>query len=210
MPARLGLNCTLSYARGSTIRRYRVRAGAVAHGVKMVAVESAARTFRAYYPHRPARQPFSVVILLKDWDERRDFTEWLATYAAYAIDPDIGRGAFPWMTVAIPSRDFVAQGVPLQGYEWGAHTGQMMFAPQVVFESATSPWQNGLPHVSSVINKWQAFISDKSVEYFYPIGAQLSGNQSGSDYSRIAYPGNPEQFNNPQPAPGGSPHPTGG
>jgi hypothetical protein len=210
MPARLGLNCALSYARGGVIHRYRVRAGAIAHGVSMIAVESAARTFRAYYPHRPARQAFSVIVLLKDWDERRDFTTWLATYAAFAIDPDLQQDFFPWMTVSIPSREFAGQGVPVQGYQWGAHTGQMMFAPQVVFEAATSPWQNGLPHLSRVINKWEAFASDKAVQYFYPIGTQLSGNQQGN-FSKIIYPGNPEQFNGPsQPAPGGPPHPAGG
>lgn len=190
---RMGLNCTLSYARDNARRRYRVRAGAVAHGVQMIAVESAARVTRAYYPHRTARHPFSVVVLLKNWDERRHFNEWLATYAEYAIDPDISHPQFPWMTVEIPSREFTAQGVPVQGYQWGAHTGQMMFAPEIVFEAATSPWQSGQPDLSSVINKWQAFTSDKAIQYFYPFGIQLSGNQAG-DYSRIAYPGDPTQF----------------
>ena len=207
MAARLGLNCTLTYTRNGAVRRYRVRAGALSHGMRMIAVESAARTFRAYYPHRPAREPFSLVVLLKDWDERRDFINWLASYAAYAIDPNTRQEFFPWMTVSLPSREFVGQGVPVDGYEWGAHTGQMMFAPQVVFEAATSPWQSHLPHVSRVINKWQAFTSDKAVQYFYPIGTQLSGNQPGS-YSKIVYPGDPTQFNQAPPfgqTPGGGP-----
>lgn len=193
MPARMGLNCTLSYERAGAVRQYRVRAGVISHGVQMVSVESEARTQRAYYPHRTAMQQFSLVILLKNWAERHDFVAWLTTYGEYAIDPNVIQNTFPWMTVAVPSRDFLQEGVPLQGYEWGAHVGQMMFTPQVVFEAATSPGQKKRPDVSSVINKWTAFTSDKAIQYFYPFGVQLAGNQQGQ-YSQIAYPGDPGQF----------------
>ncbi len=199
--ARLGLNCTLSYQQGSAVRQYRVRAGDISHGVQMIASESVARTQRAYYPHRTAESQFAVVILLKNWDERSDFTSWMATYGEYAVDPDIAQSIFPWMTVTIPSRDFSKQGVPLAGYQWGAHTGQMMFTPQVVFEAASSPGQHaGLPDVSSVINKWSAFGQDQAIQYFYPIGTQLAGDQKGT-YQGINYPGDPGQFNPPPPPP---------
>jgi hypothetical protein len=104
------------------------------------------------------------------------------------------------MTVSIPSREFRQHGVPLAGYEWGAHTGQMMFTPTVVFEAAVSPGQKNRPQVSTVINKWSAFTSDKAIQYFYPFGAQLAGNQLG-DYSRIQYPGDPSQFGGAPPPP---------
>lgn len=205
---RRGLNCTLSYQRGGAIRTYSVRAGDISHGVQMISAESVARTTRAYYPHRTAEQEFSVQILLKDWDERRHFTEWMATYATYALDPDLVQYPFPWMTVDIPVRQFHKLGVPLQGYQWGAHTGQMMFSPQVIFETATSPWQKSIPQVSSVINKWEAFQSDAAIQYFYPVGTQLSGNQVPADYSQIVYPGAPDQFN-PPPLGGKGPQPGG-
>jgi hypothetical protein len=199
----MGLNCTLSYQDGTgATRQYRVRAGDIVHGVQMIATESEARTQRAYYPHRSAMEQFSVVVLLKNWDERSHFTNWLSNYAQYAIDPDIIQQTFPWMSVSIPSRQFLQQGVPLQGYQWGAHTGQMMFTPQVVFEAATSPGQTAArtPDISSVINKWSAFASDTAIQYFYPIGTQLSGDQTGT-YTKIVYPGDPSQFNTAPPPP---------
>ena len=192
---RQGLNATLAYNRAGTLRTYRVRAGMLAHGVQMISAESVARTQRAYYPHRTAMQQFTVEVLLKDWAERTHFTRWLATYAEYAIDPNIIEAEFPWMTVSVPLREFLYHGVPLQGYEWGAHTGQMMFTPQIVFEAATSPGQKNRPNVSTVINKWAAFSQDKAIKFFYPIGAQLAGDQAPVTYAKIVYPGDPASFN---------------
>lgn len=205
MPRRQGLNCTLSYTDNKKVQHaYRIRAGNLSKGIQMVSAQSSARTKRAYYPHRTALQQFSVQALLKDWDERRDLVNWLATYCGYALDPDTVQEYFPWMRVEVPARQFLQFGVPLRGYEWGAHTGMMMFTPELVFEAAKSPGQTHLPVVSSVINKWTAFTSDRAIEYFYPFGIQLSGNQQGN-YSTIQYPGDPTQFNGSgsgQPPPG--------
>lgn len=209
MPRRQGLNATFAYTdAGGTNHTYQVRVGVIGHGVQMIATESQARTQRAYYPHRTAEERFTITVLLKDWDERSHFTNWLASYASYAIDPDLAATTFPWMTVTVPSREFSKKGVPLAGYEWGAHTGMMMFQPQILFEAATTPGQKGQPDISTVINKWGAFASDKAIQYFYPTGTQLSGNQTGN-YSKIQFPSDPTQFNQPPSTPV-LPTPTGG
>lgn len=201
--ARSGLNCSMWYndAHGVT-RTYNVRAGTVAHGVEMIYTESAARTARAFYPHRSAMQQFRVTVLLKNWAERRDLVNWLSTYANYAVNPDIIQSQFPWMTVSVPSRGFAQIGVPLTGYEWGDHTASMMWTPVIVFESARSPGTADTPQVSSVINKWKSFASDPAVQYFYPFGTQLSGSKGPVTGS---YNGSPQGFNNPGPT--GSPPP---
>ena len=207
--ARQGLNCTLSYTDSRNVNHvYRIRAGNLAHGVQMISAQSAARTQRAYYPHRTAMQQFTVQALLKDWNERRDFTNWLASYAEYALNPDTPQQFFPFMTVAIPLRNFLEYGVPLQGYQWGAHTGMMTFYTNLVFEAATSPGQGTRhPAISSVINAWTAFTSDVAIQYFYPFGIQLAGNQSGA-FSQISYPGDPSQFQGPGPNPDNQVFPT--
>jgi hypothetical protein len=133
-------------------------------------------------------------VLLKNWDERTDFVNWLSSYANYVINPDIIQSAFPWMTATVPSRGFTQYGVPLTGYEWGAHTGMMMFTPQIMFEAATSPGAKpGLPEVSTVINKWAAFATDVAIQYFYPFGTQLSGSQQ--PINNVAYNGSPAAYN---------------
>lgn len=184
----------LSYPDAESVTRtYRIRAGAISHGIQMIYAESEARTARAFYPHRSAMEQFSVVALLKNWDERTDLVNWLSTYANYAVNPDIIQDTFPWMTVTIPSRGFTQTGVPLTGYEWGAHSGMMMFTPQILFEAASSPGSAGQPDVSTVINQWTADASDPAIQYFYPFGTQLSGSQQ--PITSVSYNGSPSAFN---------------
>ena len=158
---------------------YRVRAGQLSYGVQMIASESVARIWRAYYPHRPANQQFSVQVLLKDWTERTHFISWLSHYATWAIDPNAVRLTDPFMTVTVPRMNFFERGMPVMGYEWGAHTGMMMFTPTIVFEPAFSPGQ-GSPSIlpSGIANEAKAFASDPAIKYFYPFGVQLNGLQA--------------------------------
>ena len=188
---RNGLNCTMSFTGSGAGEQhsYRVRAGNLGYGVQMIATESTARVFRAYYPHRPANQQFSVQVLLKDWTERTHFVTWLHNYANWAIDQNAVRLADPFMTVSVPRRNFFERGMPIMGYEWGAHTGMMMFTPTIVFEPAFSPGQ-GSPSIipSGIANEAQAFRSDPAIRYFYPFGTQLSGDQQPKDASHVRKP----------------------
>jgi hypothetical protein len=194
--ARQGLNCTLSYSRGKTSNSYKVRARTLTHGTQQIAEESHARTHRAFYPHRSAPQQFAITVMLKGWSERRDFMNWLGSYGEYVVDPDLRTGDFPAMTVSLPSRQFLSQGVPLQGYEWGDHVGSMIFEHVIVFESAVDPGQTKQPDTSTVDNKWAAFAADNAIQYFYPFGTQLSGQDAPTgDYDKIIYPGDPSNFN---------------
>jgi hypothetical protein len=205
---RFGLNCTLSYLRGSSTYVYQVRCNGVTHGVAMVSDESQARSHRAFYPHRVAPQRFAITVQLVGWDERRSFTNWMASYASYAIDPDLAATSFPSMTVNAPSRSFLSKGVPLEGYEWGDHIGSLVFQPTIVFEPAISPGQTAAPDTSAVDNKWSSFAKDPAIQYFYPIGTQLGGDSAPGVYDHIVYPGDPSQFNDEwgQPLPGGVPN----
>lgn len=208
--ARQGLNCTLSYVNGGTTYTYRVRAGDLSYGVQMVSAEDEGRVTRAYYPHKSANQQFSVQVLLKDWDERSDFMNWLTSYAQWALDPNAARTVFPFMTVSVPSRNYQQTGLPLTGYEWGAHTAMMSFSPTIVFETGLSPGQNGTGiTVSSVINQWSAFSADPAIQYFYPFGTQLSASQVPEDYSQVipAASTPPAATSTPPYAPGYKPPP---
>jgi hypothetical protein len=184
--ARQGLNGTFSYSDGTQAYTYQFRAGILGYGVDMIYAEDQGRTSRAYYPHRTANQQFSVQVLLKDWDERSDFMNWMVAYTQYALDPNAVRTTFPFMQVVIPVRNFTQQGMPLKGFEWGAHAGMMAFSPVFVFEAAQSPGQNSASVItSSVVNTASAFASDPAVQYFYPFGTQLEASQVPQDYGQV-------------------------
>jgi hypothetical protein len=187
--ARQGLNGTLSYTDGSTAYTYQFRAGTIGYGVDMIYAEDQARTWRSFYPHRSASQQFSIQVLLKDWDERSDIVAWMMTYAQYMLDPNAVRTVFPFMQVVIPARNFTQQGVPLSGYEWGAHSAMMAFSPVFVFEAAQSPGQVSSSVVtSSVTGTSTAYASDPAVQYFYPFSTQLEASQVPQDYGQVIPP----------------------
>lgn len=195
MPRR-GLNATLSYQRGGSARVYRVRVDAIVHGTQMIAEESQARLRRAYYPHRVSTQQFGIRVILIGYKERKSFSNWLAAYASYALDPDVGGINYPTMSVIVPSREFSHRGIPLTGFEWGDKVGSMVFQPMVMFEAAYEPWDKAKPSVTRVENTWKAFAADDTVKYFYPFGTQLSGQDApDGNYDKPVYPGDPSSFN---------------
>lgn len=194
--ARSGLNCTLSYTRGSTKRTYQVRVDRFTHGNQMIAEEANGRNRRAYYPHRTAPQRFAIQVICVGTGEKSDFINWLGSYASYAIDPDNSSDDFPSMQVSIPSREFLTRGVPLQGYQWGTHVGQMVWNIQVVFEAAVEPGEKGRPQTAFIANKSAVYGKDDAFKYFFPWGTQLTGDAApAGNYDTPQYPGDPSQFN---------------
>jgi hypothetical protein len=191
--ARQGLNGTLTYTDGSRSYTYQVRVGDIGYGTDMIFAEDQGRTQRSFYPHRTANQQFSVQVLLKSWDERNDLMTWMTSYAQYALDPTAVRTVFPFMQVICPVRNFSQQGMPLTGYEWGAHAGMMAFSPVFTFEAAQSPGQTSSAVItSSVTNTKNAYASDPAIQYFYPFSTQLDASQVPQDYGQvIPSPGTP-------------------
>lgn len=184
--ARQGLNATLAYTDGASAYTYQVRAGDIGYGTDMIYAEDQGRTQRSFYPHRSANQQFSVQVLLLNWDERQDLMTWMTSYAQYALDPTAVRTVFPFMQVICPVMNFSQQGMPLSGYEWGAHSGMMAFSPVFTFEAAQSPGQSSLAVVtSSVTGTASAYASDPAVQYFYPFSSQLSASQVPQDYGQV-------------------------
>jgi hypothetical protein len=184
--ARQGLNGTLTYTDGTKSYTYQVRVGDIGYGTDMIYAEDQGRTQRSFYPHRTANQRFSVQVLLKDWDERQDLMTWMTSYAQFALDPTAVRTVFPFMQVTCPVRNFNQQGMPLAGFEWGAHAGMMAFSPVFTFEAAQSPGQTSLAvKVSAVTGTATAFASDPAVQYFYPFSTQLSASQVPQNYGQV-------------------------
>lgn len=184
--ARQGLNGMLSYTDGSRSYTYRVRVGDIGYGTDMIFAEDQGRTQRSFYPHRTANQQFGVQVLLKDWDERQDLMTWMTSYAQYALDPTAVRTVFPFMQVTCPVRNFSQQGIPLTGFEWGAHAGMAAFSPVFVFEAAQSPGQfSSAVTASRVTGTASAYASDPAVQYFYPFSTQLDASQVPQDYTQV-------------------------
>jgi len=173
---RLGLNATLSYPYEGKTHAYRFRCGTLVHGTEMLADESQGRTQRAMYPKKRVPSRFIVTAILVGYVEHTDFSNWLSAYSLFALHPDRG-GAYPEMTVSVPSRNFTRTGVPITGMEWGDHVGSMVWNRAVTFETVREPWDAKKPRSSAFYDPVESNAGLEN-QYFYPLGTQLSGNEA--------------------------------
>ena len=178
--SRQGLNASLTYyGRGKNQQGYRVRASNIQHGMKVIYTESSARVRRVLYPHRLSSAQFSITVELVGEAEYVSFSNWMAAYAEYALNQPPGAPSdFPFMTVSVPSRNFLRYGVPLTGFTWGDKVGGMLWEQQVTFETYREPGEaktTGFSAYSAPINGYQ------TSQYFYPSGQQLTGSNAPPD-----------------------------
>lgn len=172
---RPGLNGTLSYPDSAgTVHGFQIRVEALTHALKPVFDESSGRNRRAMYPHRMSDTQFVLGLVTVGQSERQAFTQFLGGFAATLLNP--GASTVSVMTVNVPVRNFTRRGIPLSGFEWGVKLGQTVFHSQVVFETSWSPVDGPSDPVASGVPGASA-VGDPAVQYFYPFGTQLSGDQ---------------------------------
>lgn len=188
---RKGLNCTLSFNNGTdrqgrnTYSSFRVRADVLGHGMTMVSDSSSARNARAYYPHRPTPSRFYIRVLLRGYNERKAFADWMQGYANYVMNPGLAAGdKFPDMRVLLPARGFDREGVPLSGFEWGDSVGTIVWSPVITFECTREPQDP-----DSIASSRFENASDPDMKYFWPMGTQLGGNAVPSGNYQTIDPG---------------------
>lgn len=174
---RRGLNCSLTYTRGGTTYGFRLRCTGVSYGFSMVAEESQARTRRAYYPHRLSPDPFAVRVQLKGYAEKEQMNRWLASYAAWMLDPSLASSANVTMSVSVPSRNFSRRGVLVRGVEYGDHVASMLYEKALVFVTVQDPADTGAYTPSRYVFNVNADVAN-DVKYFYPASTQLSGDDA--------------------------------
>jgi hypothetical protein len=159
--------------KGSTRKAYKVRANVLTHGMQVIFDESQARVRKAFYPHRLSSAQFMVQVQVVGEAEYTSLVNWLTGYADYILDPDLRAGAFPSMSVSLPSRNFARKGVPISGYEWVDVVGKMLWEIPLVFETAGEPGEK-TPALSRVTG-YALYAED--TRYFYPTGIQMSGQE---------------------------------
>lgn len=160
-------NCTLSYARAGTPYSMKLRCRGVQHGFSVIATESAGRRYRAFYPHQRAVDPFAITLELAGYTQYKTVMDWLVGY----MNSVVQAGSVA-MTVNVPARSFLRQGVPTGGVLDMDQTGSNLFLPQVVFESVTDPLDTSTPAVASV--NLGSTPADDAAKFFYPVSASVN------------------------------------
>lgn len=167
-------NCTLSYARAGTPYALKLRSRGIQHGFTVIASESTGRRYRAFYPHQRAVDPFSITLELAGYTQYQMVVQWLIGY----MNSVVNAGSVS-MTVQVPSRNFLRQGVPTGGVMDMDQTGSNLFLPQIVFESVTDPLDISTPMASSV--DLGSTPADDAAKFFYPISASVNDPNATAD-----------------------------
>jgi hypothetical protein len=167
-------NCTLSYAKSGVVYTLKLWTYGIGHGFSVIATESAARKYRAFYPHQRAVDPFTITFQLKGYPHLRVLTRYLLNYMNAVTDS--GSVA---MTVNIPARNFLRQGVPTGGMADQDQTASNVFTPQITFNSISDPLDTTAPQVSGVALGSSA--SDDAAKFFYPASVSTNDPNARGD-----------------------------
>jgi hypothetical protein len=182
---RQGLNSEISYVRYGTRRVFRLRTRGITYALNQVAEVSQGRVSKAVYPHRLSQAPFAIQVDLKGHEEYRQFNNWLAEYARYALTITADSGSMPEMTVSVPKRNFSRRGIPQGPIEWGDHLGSMLWSPVITFETTYEPG-DAATKKSGVSAGDASGAFDPESRYFYPTSVQLNGSEAPTGtYARV-------------------------
>jgi hypothetical protein len=128
-----GINCLLGV---NSYGSYGVRVTRISYGLEILSSESEARNTRAFYPTSNSEPGFTLTMVFLDTQERDAFNAWVRGYWD-AVSANSNIGGF--MTVSVPSRNFIRQGVPSQGLTYGASWNEVSVPAQLNFVGTINP-----------------------------------------------------------------------
>lgn len=164
-------NATFAFTTGGSTNTFATRCNRLSHGYDVVAGESHARTARAFYPRRRALSQFTVSLQLKGYADFKAFMDFMRSYITNFAKATSGS-----MTVAIPARNFMRYGVPIQGVSDGDHVGAILFQPTIIFQPVYDPLDTQL--FTTTANTSQVDLgtsqADNAATFFYPITASTN------------------------------------
>lgn len=115
---------------------YRVRVETLAYDLKILSSESEGRNTRAFYPQSSGEEGFFLMLLFLSTYERDQFNNWLFTYMTkISANENIG-GV---VTVEVPSRNYVRQGIPTGVLNHGASWNEVTIREKLEFSGTLNP-----------------------------------------------------------------------
>jgi hypothetical protein len=167
-------NCTLSFSKAGVNYSMQARVRKITHGFSVIATESAARKYRAFYPHQRAVDPFSLTFELMGYTQAQLVMGYLRNFMQAVVDTGSTS-----MTVRVPARNFLRQGVPTGGVMDMDQTASNVFLPTIVFDSITDPLDLSTPQVSGI--SLGSTSADDAAKFFYPSSASTNDPNATAD-----------------------------
>ena len=89
---------------------------------------------RTVYFHNVFTANFIATLQFDSWEAYQAASDWFSLFMAYSSDPDINN--ISPMTVIVPSKNFVGQGIPETGVSFGDHVPAITYPMTVNFVGA--------------------------------------------------------------------------
>lgn len=167
-------NATLSFTKSNVNYTLDLRVRGFAQGFSVIFTESAARQYRAFYPHQRAVDPFTLTFELMGYPQLKKVMDYLRNFMTAVVQTGSTS-----MTVRVPSYNFLRQGVPTGGVMDLDQTASNVFYPMVVFDSITDPLDTSTPALSSV--DLGSTAADDAAKFFYPPSASTNDPNATAD-----------------------------
>jgi hypothetical protein len=181
-----GINCLLGV---NSYGSYGVRVTRISYGLEILSSESEARNTRAFYPTSNSEPGFTLTMVFLDTQERDAFNAWVRGYWD-AVSANSNIGGF--MTVTVPSRNFVRQGVPSQSIIYGASWDEVSIPATISFVGTLNPIDavgvgDTIARVGSYYVK--ATTDLQNGLFFNPLDIQVGGSTlEGTLYNGVGRP----------------------
>lgn len=206
-------NVSTSFSRSPTTKTFLARVRRLGWGWQVVASESAARLYRAFYPMKRTFTPFVLQFECKGYSEYRALMTFLRQSTVAALGHTQDTAAFSFMSVVVeqqPGMDhFFRLGIPVEGMDDGDHVGSMVFSPVITFMPFLDPTDKSLFYSQNTGRRgisWEDLTNTNkgdASKFYYPRSAgSLDPNLKGQSLYDV-----PPVTPTPQPQPSGN---TGG
>lgn len=164
----------------------------VAYGVSSSFVEAESANDRSVYFHNVYTDNFVVSMQFDSWENYNAAANWFRLFMGRAADPDIP--SISPMTVMVPSRNFIGQGIPETGVSFGDHVPAITYPMTVSFVGA-------LNSIAPTENSWtppaKPGVNNST---FYPIDNSYAINPGDSALYDVPTPPVAPTPNNSKPA----------
>jgi hypothetical protein len=177
-------NCSLAYNVNGTASYFTTRCTRYGHGYDVIATESHARQYRAFYPRQRAFSPFYLTLSLKGYSDFKALMDFIRAYMKSFM---VAANNAMYINVTGNPQDpnnndffFANIGVPIGGVTDEDHVGSMIFAPTIVFQSLYDPLDTTLFSTTSDASTFNANQSqaDEAATFFYPVLANTNDPNS--------------------------------
>lgn len=164
-----GFNASFSVVGAGTRE---IRALSLEFGLGIISNTEEAREYQSFYPVVTTGSSFTITLGFISWEERESFNKWAERFF---LSVSRGTAASGYMTIRVPSRDFLRTAIPDGAIEYGEGVQDVGYKLRLSFKGASSPLTKLGDKHSKETSHFEPPKGKQASRFFYPAGIQVKG-----------------------------------